>query len=165
MTRRSLLVVYSSSDDEDGQGLLLTSKKRCVFIYHSTSVYSIPSRKLPSLSASIVPSPLVDNPSLHQGRIRTVPHVDGQFSAHVYLSLSIEPRTRIHQLVSDVLGCAREMAPTLQSSFYCAADTERAELHISLSRPTFLRSHQREDFKRAIQALAKKHSPCVIFLY
>jgi hypothetical protein len=33
------------------------------------------------------------------------------------------------------------------------------ELHVSLSRPTYLRAHQREDLKRAVKALATNHAP------
>lgn len=34
-------------------------------------------------------------------------------------------------------------------------DHETVELHISLTRPTYLRAHQRQEFKRAVQAVAR----------
>jgi hypothetical protein len=37
------------------------------------------------------------------------------------------------------------------------------ELHVSLSRPTYLRAHQREELKRAVKASAKSQAPCVPF--
>ena len=33
------------------------------------------------------------------------------------------------------------------------------ELHVSLTRPVYLRVHQREDLKRAVKAVALSHSP------
>ena len=33
------------------------------------------------------------------------------------------------------------------------------ELHVSLSRPTYLRAHQREELKRAVKASAKRQAP------
>jgi hypothetical protein len=36
------------------------------------------------------------------------------------------------------------------------------ELHVSLSRPTYLRAHQREEMKRAVKALSKSHAPYVL---
>ena len=33
------------------------------------------------------------------------------------------------------------------------------ELHVSLSRPTYLRAHQREELKRAVEASAKRQAP------
>lgn len=37
------------------------------------------------------------------------------------------------------------------------------ELHVSLSRPVFLRAHQREDLKRAVKTVANSRSPYVLF--
>jgi hypothetical protein len=96
-----------------------------------------------------------------------MPHVDGQFSAHVYVSLPLEVESPIRQLVGDVLGCARKIVPKLRASAI-GAETDGAglelggEFHISLSRPTFLRSHQREDLKRAVKALTKRQPPYVL---
>jgi hypothetical protein len=69
-----------------------------------------------------------------------MPHVDGQFSAHV----KIVPKLRASAIGAETDGAGLELG---------------GEFHISLSRPTFLRSHQREDLKRAVKALTKRQPP------
>jgi len=138
-------------------------KKGLIFIYLFRSAKLNTLRKLPSLSPSLVSLPPSDDPARHQGRIRSMPHVDGQFAAHVYVSLPLEPRSRMHTLVGDVLGYATETTPALHASPCFAVEEQKSilegELHVSLSRPMYLRSHQREDLKRAIKAVARRCSP------
>ncbi|KIL67930.1 hypothetical protein M378DRAFT_101656 [Amanita muscaria Koide BX008] len=148
MKRASLsLVEYDASDEEETQDPAPPPKKR----------------KLPPLSTSLkVPAP-IDNPALHQGRVRTHPHVDGQYAAHVYLSLRLKPRNAIYQLLREVISDAKKSVPALQE--ICKLDEENngfcknTELHISLSRPVYLRAHQREDFKREVMQIVKRHKP------
>jgi U6 snRNA phosphodiesterase len=166
--KRISLVTYSSSEDEHTQRP--TPKRRFIWIVsynHSILTRFLYLRKLPSLPPSLALQH-VDDPALHQGRIRTMPHVDGQFAAHIYVSLPLEPRSRIQQLVGDVLVCAMETVPTLHTSLYNAGVNNEVhmnilegELHISLSRPTYLHAHQREDLKRAVKSGTKRCSPCV----
>jgi hypothetical protein len=96
----------------------------------------------------------VDDPSQHQGRIRTTPHSEGQFAAYVYVAVSLSDRL----FVNEVLNRAKELVPTLQP-------IANGELHISLSRPTYLRHHQRDEFKRTVKAVASRHSPCVVLKF
>lgn len=114
-------------------------------------------RKLPPISSTIAPPVPVDDPSLHQGRIRTTPHVEGQFSAHVYVALSLERNSPLHKLVHAILSEAKEAVPTLHEIWKPESDPSRQELHLSLSRPISLRAHQREDLKRAVKNIAKTH--------
>ena len=84
------------------------------------------------------------------------------------------------RLLDDALRDAKELAPSLidigtqgaaekDGSIPGVGDVSKdkkkgcgeRELHISLSRPTYLRAHQREDLKRAIKAVAKAHAPYV----
>ncbi|KAJ6620744.1 U6 snRNA phosphodiesterase Usb1 [Mycena sp. CBHHK59/15] len=102
-------------------------------------------RKLPVLSSTLIGPPHVDDPSIHQGRIRTKPHVDGQFSAHIYASVALDRGSTLFN-------------PTF-NDFWSSPDTRKPELHISLSRPIYLRAHQREDLKRAVRRVAEKNSP------
>ena len=93
---------------------------------------------------------------LHDGRIRTTPHVDGQFAAHVYVPVRIN--RDILGFLKDVSKKARSIVPSLHSipkSLDEDALDHSMELHISLSRPVYLRSHQREEFKRAVRQIAK----------
>ncbi|KAF4581532.1 poly(U)-specific 3'-to-5' RNA exonuclease [Pleurotus pulmonarius] len=144
--KRASLVTYSSSDDEPAP----VAKKR----------------KLPALASSLVPSVPVDNPALHQGRVRTQPHVDGQFAAFVYVLVGLDKGSPLRQLLSDAFRTAKATVECLQelkdlplSEDGKLSDGAKPALHISLSRPVYLRAYQRDEFKRAVKQLATKFSP------
>ncbi|KAF9493542.1 hypothetical protein BDN71DRAFT_1508509 [Pleurotus eryngii] len=144
---KSSLVTYSSSDDEPTP----VSKK---------------SRKLPALASSLVSSGPVDNPALHQGRIRTQPHVEGQFAALVYVSVGLDKESPLRQLLSDAFRTAKVTVECLQELKGVPlkeddkpSDGAKPSLHISLSRPVYLRAYQRDEFKSAVKQLASKYSP------
>ncbi|KAI0711660.1 hypothetical protein C8Q76DRAFT_769439 [Earliella scabrosa] len=156
--KRAPLVEYPSSDDE---------RDEC---QEDTPPPPPPKkRKLPSLSAHLLPDIPKDNPALHQGRRRTVPHVDGQFAAYVYVPVFLPKRSRLFKLLTRVFTAAKCDVPTLHPIGFSEdvmkssestgdLDDESVELHLSLTRPTYLRAHQREEFKRAVQAVARsKH--------
>lgn len=118
----------------------------------------------------IVPVP-VDDPALHQGRVRATPHVEGQYAAYVYIPLVVHPGTSLFSLVDEVLDVTKEMVPTAHAIGAIAScsrnsgglvvnSSRRArELHLSLTRPIFLRAHQREEFKQAIKLIASRQTP------
>jgi RNase P protein component len=108
-----------------------------------------------------VPVP-TDNPALHQGRVRTTPHVEGQFAAHVYVALTLSRRSQLYSTIRDILSDAKEVVPALHPIW--PADARRPELHVSLSRPIFLRAHQREEFKRTVKRIAQLQKPSVRLL-
>ncbi|CDO74571.1 hypothetical protein BN946_scf184771.g7 [Trametes cinnabarina] len=125
-------------------------------------------RKLPPLPGYLLPQVQVDNPALHQGRRRTTPHVEGQFAAYVYVPLLVERRSRLYKLLLRVFEAAKRLVPSLypigfsecelSSKDTGSADVSEGaavELHLSLTRPTYLRAHQRADFKKAVQDAAK----------
>ncbi|KAG2365151.1 hypothetical protein BDR07DRAFT_1278095, partial [Suillus spraguei] len=126
-------------------------------------------RKLPSLASSfIVPAP-VDDPTLHQGRVRTTPHVEGQYAAYVYIPLIVHPGTALYSLIDEVLVVTKEMVPaahaigeigTCQNGGGLVVNSSHRvrELHLSLTRPIFLRAHQREEFKQAIKLIASRRA-------
>lgn len=118
-------------------------------------------RKLPSLSSTFLTPVPIDRPELHQGRKRTQPHVEGQWAAHVYVSLFLQRQSPLNLLIDDALTSAKKMAPTLQD-FWNGNLSINRELHISLSRPIYLRTHQREDFKKAVKDLSTRFSPWVL---
>ena len=113
-------------------------------------------RKLPPISPSISPPAPIDNPALHQGRIRTIPHIEGQFAAHVYILLPLSRQSELYKLVQEIFLDAKEVVPTLHEFW---PDGQRPELHISLSRPIFLRAHQREELKRSVKNVAQLQKP------
>lgn len=72
-------------------------------------------------------------------------------------------KSPLGQLIDEVVGDARR---AVGSGLYDIGLLDNGkgkarELHVSLSRPTYLRAHQREDLKRAVKAIAKSHPPCV----
>ncbi|KAI0689250.1 hypothetical protein BC835DRAFT_1407881 [Cytidiella melzeri] len=151
--KRGTLVDYESSDDEKSSiefPVAPPPKKR----------------RLPSLASSLVSTARKDNPALHQGRIRTNPHVEGQYAAYVYVPVKLVPSGSLHSLLCKVVTRARDIVPILQAIGVSVdpqdspqdADAER-ELHVSLTRPTYLRAHQREGFKAALRTIAKAYPP------
>lgn len=171
MQRKRPLISYSSSSSEASS----SEPEASSIVSKSKSSSPQPKkRKLPALSSQLtIPTP-IDDPSKHQGRIRTVPHVDGQWAAYVYAPIKAGTRDSIGKLVRRALASARERKgmKCLRSIGFGIGDdevrkgnscndpeviTEDDELHISLSRPVFLQAHQREEFKRAVKAVAKSN--------
>ncbi|KAH9922637.1 uncharacterized protein B0H18DRAFT_1017184 [Fomitopsis serialis] len=158
MQRLGELTQYGSSDEGEASESSPPPAKR---------------RKLPSLPESLRPGVPIDDPALHQGRVRTSPHVEGQYAAYVYLPLIVERRSPLHKLLSKAFASAKRAVPSLHSIGLPelpqtgniqphSVDHEDdhvldVELHISLTRPVYLRAYQREDLKRAVKAIAKSH--------
>ncbi|KAG7088399.1 hypothetical protein E1B28_012397 [Marasmius oreades] len=146
MKRSKALVDYRSSSEEE-----------CV----AKEPVKIKKRKLPSLSSSLVLPVPKDNPALHQGRIRSTPHVEGQWAVHVYVPVLVERKCPLYQLLQDVLKAAKEISPALQAvaDVDGIGDKNVIELHISLSRPIFVRAYQREEIRRCVKRLAQSNLP------
>ncbi|KAK1231327.1 poly(U)-specific 3'-to-5' RNA exonuclease [Marasmius sp. AFHP31] len=147
MKRSSALVDYGSSSEEEN----VIEKP-----------VQVKKRKLPPLQSSVVVPVPKDNPSLHQGRIRSTPHVEGQWAVHVYVSVIVERRSPLHQLLQNVLTTAKESCPALQLVPGLGnpdGDHKTIELHVSLSRPLFVRAYQREEVKRSVRRLAQLSPP------
>ena len=119
-------------------------------------------RQLPALPAHLAPSVPLDDPSKHQGRTRTTPHVDGQWAAYVYVPVVL--RGTLRRIVERAVGIARKgnggSGTNVDVHPVGSSDSNVAcELHVSLTRPFFLRAHQREEVKRAVRDAAKAHTP------
>ncbi|KAF5338919.1 hypothetical protein D9611_008678 [Ephemerocybe angulata] len=151
MKRTSLLVCYSSSEEDE--------KEKPALSFPLTKPPT-KRRKLPPLAETIAALPPVDNPALHQGRTRNVPHVEGQYAAHVYVSITLRESSPLYQLVKDVFHDAKKQVPSLQE--ISKLDTGRYELHISLSRPIFLRAHQREELRQAVRNVTREQAPFTV---
>ncbi|KAI0262432.1 hypothetical protein BC834DRAFT_828908 [Gloeopeniophorella convolvens] len=117
-------------------------------------------RKLPALVAHLTPAVPVDDPSKHQGRARTTPHVEGQWASYVYVPIVL--RGPLRGIVERAVAIARGEAPSVR---LLGTDQGRddvaslRELHVSLTRPFFLRPHQKEEMKQAVRRVAKDHAP------
>jgi hypothetical protein len=111
-------------------------------------------RRLPPLSSELVAITPTDNPALHQGRVRSSPHVDGRWACHVYVPVVSETSEQLGEMLSNAFHAAKAKVPTLHP---IGLDNGRWELHISLSRPTLLWTHQRDEFKNAVRRVATSH--------
>ncbi|KAL6300092.1 hypothetical protein BKA93DRAFT_741212 [Sparassis latifolia] len=123
-------------------------------------------RRLPELQASLLPQVPADNSALHQGRMRTTPHIEGQFAAYVYVPLVLERSSALYKLLLKAYTLAQNIVPPLHpiGIFNDTDPSDGAkprathELHVSLTRPTYLNAHQRDEFKRAVKSMTRAHS-------
>lgn len=118
-------------------------------------------RKLPSLSSKLVVTAPTDNPALHQGRVRSSPHIDGRWACHLYVPVVSETGEQPGEVLSSAFRSAKAKVPTLHP---IGLEDGRWELHVSLSRPTFLWTHQREEFKNAVRRVAASQRGCTLSL-
>ncbi|KAI6114277.1 hypothetical protein F5141DRAFT_1187860 [Pisolithus sp. B1] len=95
----------------------------------------VPRSKLPPLAASLAPSVPADDPTKHQGRIRSFPHVEGQYATYVYVPLILGPGEALYDLVIDVVSKAKEEVGGL----WGVGEAEREDLQGQRQR------HERED--------------------
>jgi hypothetical protein len=120
-------------------------------------------RRLPALASHLVPTVPLDDPSKHQGRTRATPHVEGQWAAHVYVSILLHGALR--GIVERAVDIAKQEVAGVRMVGSADSDTGKdsvasvRELHVSLTRPFFLRTHQKEEMKRAVRDAAKVHPP------
>ncbi|OCF32287.1 hypothetical protein I316_05955 [Kwoniella heveanensis BCC8398] len=105
-------------------------------------------RKLPSLPSSFALGPK-DDPTLHQGRTRTRPYVDGDYNAHVYLSLTLPSALRT--ILEEYLVALRLLLKDH------AIHSSLESLHISLTHPLPLRRHQIIPFREKLWAQLRTH--------
>ncbi|WWC97052.1 hypothetical protein V866_003929 [Kwoniella sp. B9012] len=103
-------------------------------------------KKLPSLPDAFETAPK-DDPSLHQGRRRTRPYVDGEYNAHVYLSF--KPSSGLRAVLEEILRSIQDELPnhTIHSLF--------SSLHISLTHPLPLRRDQILPFRNSLAGRLK----------
>jgi len=79
--------------------------------------------------------------------VRSSPHVDGRWACHVYVPVVSEAGEKLGEVLSSAFQAAKTRVPTLHP---IGLNDGRWELHVSLSRPTFLWTHQRDEFKNAV---------------
>ena len=101
------------------------------------------------LYASTVRTATADLPSLHQGRRRVIPHKDGNWPSHVYIEW--HPSSSQHQLLQSLLAAlARDLGHLLTrhglAGFLTSELGAPLPLHVSLSRPFVLRTHDKDAF-------------------
>lgn len=157
LMKRTLLVAYPSSDSEhDAEDEKPQEQPQ-----------QPPAKKLrtlPKLATSIYSHQ--DDPNKHQGRIRSQRHVDGLYSAYVYVPVLLSEHPELARVLSDVTCKATAYSTqTIHSQFATNAKPEQgenqpegaSELHISLSCPFYISTNQREPLKKTVASLAKQH--------
>ncbi|KAL4752115.1 hypothetical protein BDW72DRAFT_172047 [Aspergillus terricola var. indicus] len=105
------------------------------------------------LYASSVKVSVRDDPSLHGGRKRVIPHVEGNWPTHIYLEWY--PSKEELELLGSIISQAEHMFRTEQAklnSFLYSDLGVRLPLHISLSRPVVLRTEERQPFTDTFEA-------------
>lgn len=163
------LVAYSDSEISENEILEPPTKKRKQV--HS-SLTTKTRRTLPPLLAKVtIPVP-VDDPSKHQGRIRTTPHIDGQFAAYVYAP--IFPAQGPQRLLRGIFETIERQVENVHRLVHLNGDEPVDESspglrtvlpngvpHLSLTRPMYLRAHQRDVLKKAVKEVTNKVPKCV----
>ncbi|KAJ5117284.1 Endoplasmic reticulum oxidoreductin-1 [Penicillium atrosanguineum] len=142
------LVQYSESDSEsNAEPVSPPSKKPRL-----TTGASLP--PLPpafhDLYASGTRVSVKDDPSLHGGRKRVVPHVEGNWPSHLYLEWY--PAKNELALLADLIAQAQghSNGQSIHSLLHSDLGAQ-LPLHISLSRPVVLRTEQRSSFTELLQ--------------
>lgn len=115
-------------------------------------------RLLPKLAPTVTMPVPEDDPLKHQGRTRTQPHVDGQFASYIYAPITLDGD--LGRLLKTILEDLRCRLPSMHSLVHLA--TPDASLHLSLSRPLYLRVHERETIKQAVKQASKESSRYMI---
>ncbi|KAL8661601.1 MAG: hypothetical protein Q9202_005429 [Teloschistes flavicans] len=93
-----------------------------------------------------------DDPSLHGGRQRQIPHIEGQWPTHVYIEW--RPSRSESEILSSMLEKAKaSLLPNVRLESLLKSDLEAdLPLHISLSRTLMLATHERQTFTDALEA-------------
>jgi hypothetical protein len=145
------LVDYSSSDSEPSASP--PAKKRRTspessFPQPQSTPTDLP--PLPStfhdLYAHTVRQSPSDDPSLHQGRRRVIPHVPGNWPSHIYVEWI--PTAPQHALLSSFLSRLQAaLLPDVQLNGFLTSDLGAPlPLHVSLSRPFVLGTAEKDAF-------------------
>ncbi|KAK4550368.1 hypothetical protein LTR36_003335 [Oleoguttula mirabilis] len=160
------LVEYSDSEEEGDDNLPTPpppAKKRRVST-HATKKTGDELPPLPTtfldLYSSTARTSTQDDPSLHGGRKRVTPHVEGHWPTHVYLEWHPQPAESqaLATLIAAQSKARPASRPAEDSSVHSLLQNELGvslPLHVSLSRPLVLKTEQRAAFldqlKKSIQ--------------
>ncbi|KAJ9151761.1 U6 snRNA phosphodiesterase [Pleurostoma richardsiae] len=162
------LVDYSDSDSDShtgtgpaakppGDDTPLPAKKRRVSSSSASALPPLPP-SFHDLYASTVRPSTTDDPSLHQGRRRQIPHLPGHWPSHVYVEWLPPPPA--HDTLCGLLSTLEAELPApagdgvdegtgkrlLLHSFLTSDLGASLPLHVSLSRPFVLRTEERAGF-------------------
>ncbi|KAI7235880.1 hypothetical protein KC330_g4047 [Hortaea werneckii] len=143
------LVAYSDSSDSDKEDAQPMKKRKVSDGAKSkTALPPLPST-FQDLYSSTVRTSTQDDPSLHGGRKRVTPHIEGNWPTHVYLEW--RPNREEAQLLAGLIAAqhADVKVASEQSNIHSLLQNDLGvslPLHVSLSRPLVLRTEQKEPF-------------------
>ncbi|KAE8322799.1 U6 snRNA phosphodiesterase Usb1 [Aspergillus sergii] len=146
------LVQYSDSESEEDTSHSESSPrpaKRPRQESTASPVSSLPPlpKTFHDLYASSTRISVKDDPSLHGGRKRAIPHVEGNWPTHIYLEWypSKGELSTLSNVIAQIEGKLRKSKVELNSLLRSDLGAQ-LPLHISLSRPVVLRTEQRQSF-------------------
>ena len=173
----TLLAAYASDDEEDDLPSAVApplspslsssssnshqssplSKKRALL--SSSSVSSTRSSKRvrlppPPLSPSPDSPPFASTADAHDGRVRSFPHVEGNWATHVFIP--VPPSPSLSALLTE---CSSLLPPSLPFR-----PLPPSSLHLSLSRTVTLRAHQLAAFAERLKGALAKFPPFAVLL-
>ncbi|PYH47656.1 HVSL domain-containing protein [Aspergillus saccharolyticus JOP 1030-1] len=157
----------SESDSEPVHASQPPAKRLCT-TKPSPTQQSLPLPPLPAafhdLYASSTRVSVRDDPSLHGGRKRVIPHVEGNWPTHLYLEWYAS-KTELTLLSDVILQIQQKLLHGSKTELHSLLHSDlgaQLPLHISLSRPVVLRTEQRQPFLEAFQS-AMEQSHCAPF--
>ena len=169
------LVDYSESEESEDEELpekkqAQGSRKRKAEHVEDTPIQPVKARPPPPLPASFhslyatnVRTAPADDPALHAGRTRQVPHVVGNWPTHVYLEWYPLPSelATLETVIHKSAHTTNTGGDASKSSIYSFLHSDlgvQLPLHVSLSAPLVLRTEQKESFENSFGAkLAHNH--------
>ncbi|KAF7594969.1 poly(U)-specific 3'-to-5' RNA exonuclease [Aspergillus hancockii] len=152
------LVQYSDSEPEEDSSQsesLPRPSKKLRQESTATAVSSLPPlpKAFHDLYASSTRISVKDDPSLHGGRKRVIPHVEGNWPTHIYLEWypSRDELAILSDVIEQIEGKLGKTNVELHSLLRSDLGAQ-LPLHISLSRPVVLRTEQRQSFLETFQS-------------
>lgn len=163
------LVEYSDSEDSEPSKFTKSDLKRKRSPQNPSPLPSLPST-FHDLYASTTRLSSRDDPTLHNGRQRLIPHVDGNWPSHIYiecmsfpsphpnLSLigsknrllkGVHPATETSNRIDETLAAVSSVQGLHEYPVHSLSKSDlgaELPLHISLSRPISLSTDERQRF-------------------
>lgn len=155
------LVSYTDSDeDEDGRAATDVNSRVPAKVEQAKKLPPTLPTNFHSLYASNTRSSTSDDPALHGGRQRQIPHVVGHWPSFIYLEwlpsdtdlISLD--AIIRDAASQLQGLSSSTGNTLTSSLRSELGV-RLPLHISLSTPLMLTTDSKDKFAQVIASEIK----------
>lgn len=161
------MVQYSDSESDSEVAILPPPKKPCHRNERPPALPPLPP-SFHNLYASSSRVSVKDDPSLHGGRKRVIPHVEGNWPTHLYLECRWHPLNGDPRLIplgypsKSELSCLAPLITQQQRQIEAEKGASRVQtllhsdlgaqlpLHISLSRPVVLRTEQRSAFAESL---------------